>query len=167
MERRPKLILKLKKTDKIIEFLGWASLIAIWVLTIINYSILPEIIPTHYNGKGIADNFGGKANILTLPLISTVLYIGMTILNNFPHLFNYPVKITAYNAIDQYKRATRLVRYLKLIIVLIFGLIAFNIIESANGEADGLGVWYLPFILGLIFIPLIYFIVKSFKKTKD
>jgi hypothetical protein len=59
-----------------------------------------------------------------------------------------------------------MIRYLKLIIVVIFGLIEFKTIQNANGQADGLGIWFLPMTLGLIFIPLIYFVVKLFKATK-
>ena len=166
MSERPKLKLELTTFDKTLEILGWTSILAIWVLTISNYSNLPDTIPIHYNGAGQADGFGGKDNILTLPLIATVLFIGLTILNKFPHVFNYPTNITADNALRQYTNATRMIRYLKLIIVVIFGLIAFKTIQNANGQADGLGIWFLPMTLGLIFIPLIYFLVKSFKATK-
>jgi uncharacterized membrane protein len=163
MEERPKIKLELTTADKIFESIGWFLIIAIWGLTITNYSNLPDTIPTHYNGAGQADGFGGKATILTLPLIATILFIGLTILNKFPHVFNYPTNITQDNAFRQYTNATRLIRYLKLIIVFIFGLIAFKTIQNANGKADGLGVWFLPMTMGLIFIPLIYFVIKSFK----
>ncbi|MCB9309758.1 MAG: DUF1648 domain-containing protein [Lewinellaceae bacterium] len=46
--------------------LGWTSILAIWVLTIINYTNLPDIIPIYKNGEGLADGFGDKATILTL-----------------------------------------------------------------------------------------------------
>jgi len=166
MSERPKLKLELKTFDKTLEILGWTSILVIWVLTTTNYTNLPDTIPVHYNGAGQADGFGGKATILTLPLIATVLFIGLTILNKFPHIFNYPTNITPDNALRQYTNATRLIRYLKFIIVVIFGLIAFKTIQNANGQEDGLGIWFLPVTLGLIFIPMIYYIVKSFKVTK-
>ena len=163
MEERPKIKLELTKADKILEIVGWLLIIVIWGFTITNYSNLPETIPTHFNGAGQTDGFGGKATILTLPLIATILFIGLTLLNKFPHVFNYPINITQDNAFKQYTNATRLIRYLKIIIVFIFGLIAFKTFQNANGEADGLGVWFLPLTMGLIFIPLIYFVSKSFK----
>lgn len=163
MEARPKIKLELITTDKIVEIAGWVLIVAFWTLTITTYSNLPDTIPIHYNGAGQADGFGGKSSILILPVIATVLYIGMTILNKFPHVFNYPTNITQDNALRQYTNATRMIRYLKLNIVFIFGIIAFKTIQNANGEADGLGSWFLPLILGLTFIPLIYFIIKSFK----
>jgi hypothetical protein len=36
-------------------------------------------------------------------------------------------------------------------------------IQNATGKAAGLGAWFLPLTLGLVFIPLIYFLVNSFK----
>jgi uncharacterized membrane protein len=167
MEKRPKMKLALKTVDKIFEIVGWGFIIMIWVLTITSYSNLPETIPTHYNGAGQADGFGGKATILTLPLIATILFIGLTVLNKFPQVFNYPTEITQDNAFRQYIYATRLIRYLKLIIVFILGLIEFKTIQNANGEADGLGVWFLPLTMGVIFIPMIYFILNHSSLNND
>lgn len=167
MNERPKIKLELTTIDKTFEILGWVSILAFWVLTITNYTNLPDTIPTHYNGAGQADGFGGKESILTLPLIATILFVGLTILNKFPHAFNYPTNITADNALRQYTNATRMIRYLKFIIVFIFGLIALQTIRNANGQTSGLGTWFLPLTLGLIFIPMTYFILKSFKTTKQ
>jgi uncharacterized membrane protein len=148
MEARPKIKLKLTTADKIIEILGWFLIIAIWGLTIASYSSLPDTIPIHFNGAGQADGFGEKATMLLLPLTATISFIGMTILNKFPQVFNYPTNITQDNAFRQYTNATRLIRYLKLSIVFIFGLIVFKTIQNANGEADGLGSWFSPLTMG-------------------
>ncbi|MDR2037781.1 MAG: DUF1648 domain-containing protein [Bacteroidales bacterium] len=164
MKKRPKIKLALTTPDKMFEAAGWISVWLIWVLILIHYSGLPDTIPIHYNAAGQPDGFGGKVNILILPVISTVLFIGLTILNRYPHIFNFPVNITENNALQQYTNATRIIRYLKLILVLIFGFITFRTIQYANGQADGLGTGFLPLMLGFIFIPLVYFIVQSFLK---
>ena len=161
MENRQKIKLELTAIDKVGEFLGWASVVVIWYITISNYNALPEIIPKHYNIAGEVDGFGEKSNILILPIISTIFFIVLSILNKFPHIFNHPTYITQQNAQKQYINATRLIRYLKLIIVVIFGFIAFKTIYTANGKSVGLGSWFLPLLLVLIFIPLVYSIVKS------
>ena len=163
MEERPKIKLELTTPDKIFEIVGWVLIALVWVLTISNYSTLPETIPIHYNGVGQVDGFGGKAAILTLPIIATFLFIVLTVLNKYPHVFNYLTIITQENAFRQYTNSTRLLRFLKFSIVFIFGLIEFKTIQNANAEADGLGIWFLPLTLGSIFIPLIYFMSKSFK----
>ena len=164
MNKRPQIKLQLNQTDKILEVLGWVSVVGIWALTLTNYSILPEIIPIHFNGAGKADGFGNKTHIFILPIISTLLFIGLTTLNKHPHMFNYPSQITKENAIHQYTNATRMMRVLKLVIVVLFGLIVFRKIQIVNGHAYGLGTWFLPLTMGMIFIPMLYFLIKSLKK---
>lgn len=166
MNDRPKIKPELTVSDRAVEILGWTALLAVWILTVANYTPLPDTIPIHYNGAGQADGFGGKGNILTLPLMATVLFTGLTILNRFPHIFNYPTPITTDNALRQYTIVTRMIRYLKLIVVVIFGLIVLQTLRNVNGQISGLGVRFLPLTLVLIFIPLIYFVVKSINKTK-
>ncbi|MGV8137823.1 MAG: DUF1648 domain-containing protein [Mangrovibacterium sp.] len=161
--KRPKIKIELTTADKAVELIGWFMLLAIWIFTIFSYSNLPDTIPTHYNGEGKADRFGNKINILTLPSVATILFVGMTILNKFPYIFNYPTKITEENAFRQYNNATRMIRYLKIILVVLFGLIAFRTIQSTSGQSFCLGVWFLPLTTGLIFIPLAYFIIKSLR----
>ena len=164
MNKRPRIKLQLNQTDKILEVLGWISVVGIWALTLTNYSILPEIIPIHFNGAGKADGFGNKTQIFVLPIISTLLFIGLTTLNKYPYMFNYPSQITKENAVHQYTNATRMMRVLKLVIVVLFGLIVFRKIQIVNGHADGLGTWFLPLTMGMIFIPMLYFLIKSLKK---
>jgi len=164
MEERPKIELELTGIDRVIEITGWFSLFALWVYSIINFSNLPKIIPTHFNAAGEANDFGGKASILALPIIATIIFAGLAILYRYPHIYNYPTSITKENAQRQYTIATRLVRYLNLVVVLIFGYIAFTIIQGAKGQTGGLGMWFLPVSLGVVFIPIIFYIVKSRKK---
>ena len=163
MNKRPRIKLQLNQTDKILEIDGWISVVGIWALPLINYFDLPEIIPIHFNGAGKANGFGNKTHIFVLPIISTLLFIGLTILNKHPHIFNYPSQITKENAVHQYTNATRMMRVLKLVIVLLFGLIVFRKIQIINGHADGLGTWFLPFTIGLFIILTIYFLIISMK----
>ncbi|WP_367329924.1 DUF1648 domain-containing protein [Sphingobacterium multivorum] len=163
MNNRPRIKLRLTTADKVLEFMGWCVVLLLWYVVTVHYSKLPEIVPVHYNIEGKVDKFGPKSILLMLPLIATVLYLAMTIINRFPHLFNYPVKITEENALQQYISATRLIRYLKFIVVVIFGIIAFKSIPNAAATSEGLGTWFLPFVLLSVFVPVIYFLIKSVK----
>ena len=163
-EERPKITLIPTTADKLVELLGWLILLALWGLTISHFSTLPDTIPTHFNASGEADGFGSKASIIGLPVIATLLFVGLTVLNRYPHIFNYPTAITEDNALRLYTLATRMLRYLKLVLVLVFGGIEFMTIQHATRKAAGLGAWFLPLTLVLIFIPLIYFVIKSIKE---
>ncbi len=165
-EERPKIKLIPTTADNLVDLLGWIMLLSIWALTTTHYSTLPDTIPTHFNAAGEADGFGSKASIIGLPVIATLLFIGLTVLNRYPHIFNYPLAITEDNALRLYTLATRMLRYLKLVLVLVFGGIEFMTIQHATGKGAGLGVWFLPLTLVLVFLPLIYFVVKSVQANK-
>lgn len=164
MNKRPIIKIPITLGDKFLEVSAWALIIFTWGSILLKYGDISDTIPIHYNAKGEADSFGSKATLLLLPIISTLLFVGLTFLNKYPHVFNYLSQITAQNAAYQYQMATRLVRYIKLIIVLVFSFITLHVIQYANGEPKGLGNWFLPLCLGLIFVPLFYFIAKSKKK---
>lgn len=164
MNKRPKIKPALTTADKVFENLGVVVIVAIWYGIITNYGLLPDIIPIHFNGAGKADGYGAKSNILILPIIATVIYLGLTQLNKYPYVFNYAVKITEENALRQYTLATRMIRYLKCIVVMIFGFISLQTIRNVKGQSLGLGTWFLPISVVLIFVPMIYFVLKSIKK---
>lgn len=153
-EKRPKLKLQSTPTDKFLEISGWSVLLTTWIMVILNYGDLPDTIPIHYNAEGVIDGYGNKSFIWKLPLISSLLFIGMTILNMFPHIFNYLTEITEKNALNQYTIATRMMRYFKFIIAVLFGFLVFKTVQTT----DGLGCYFTPLVLVLIFIPMIYYI---------
>ena len=167
METRPKIKVILTPLDKTIEFTSNIFLVAIWGLTLYTYIKLPTTIPTHYNASGQADDFGNKMTLLFLPILATILYLGLTQLNKYPYIFNYMTKITEENAQYQYSLATRLLRFLKLAILLIFSLVILFTYLTTIGVTNGLGFWFLPFIYGLILIPTAISISQSFKKKNN
>jgi hypothetical protein len=56
-----------------------------------------------------------------------------------------------------------MIRFLKFILVLVLAGISYQTIQQAKGIGEGLGVWFLPLTLVLIFMPLLYFMIKSFQ----
>ena len=145
-------------SDRFIEIFSIIILSGFWTYCFITFRDMPDIIPTHFNAMGKADAYGSKNNIWGLPIVSSVIYIGISILNNFPNIFNYPVTITEENAEKQYRWATKLLRILKTVILIIFFMIAYS---SSNYQQ--LSSSFLPFTFILLFVPLIYFIYYSVK----
>lgn len=163
METRPKINLELTSTDRIIEIAGWLAMAFIWIITLFHFRNLPEIIPSHFNAAGEADGFGPRASIFILPVTGSLVFIGLTILNRFPHVFNYPVKITPENAAKQYTMATRMIRFLKLSILVIFSIVVYMSSYAAIHQTNSIGIWILPSMMIIIFVPLGYYIFKSFR----
>lgn len=165
MTIRPKIRLELTPTDQFLEILGWFALLLLVGLALVNFFQLPDTIPTHFNAVGEVDAYGGKINILTLPIIGAVLFVGLTVLNRYPHVFNYPTEITAENALRQYTNATRVIRYLKLAVVLIFTFLVFKTSSIAMDKSEGLGLQIYVVIFFLSTLPMLFF-VRKLMKTK-
>jgi uncharacterized membrane protein len=163
MTQRPKPQITLAPADKIIEIAGWAALILLWFITVSAYASLPETIPTHFNAAGQADDHGSKMMILFIPAIGTLLFAGLTVLNFYPQVFNYPTAITAENAQRQYANATRMIRTLRLSIAITFAVLVYLIHRAALTQHDSLGPWFLPVMLAIILGPLAYFTIRTIK----
>lgn len=163
MEKRPRLQLPKTAIDKKIEIVGILFLVILWGFFLYSYSNLPNTIPTHFNFSGKADAHGKKETILLLPVIATVIYIGLSYLCKFPHLFNYPVLINSKNAEKQYRIATRILRLLKITVLVVFGLIVFFIHSTVNGNTNIGANWFILLIVLLPLVPGIWGIRQSFR----
>ena len=106
--------------DWILEIAALITVIATVALFVVVWLRAPDIVPIHYNFAGQADSFGNKSTLWGLPVISLITYIGLTILNCYPHIFNFPTKVTPENAEALYKIATRVMRTVKLLVSLMF-----------------------------------------------
>ncbi len=149
--------------DRLLENLGWLIVLLMWIFLFLNYSKMPDTIPTHYDAAGNPDDFGSKLSFLFIPIMGSVLFVGLTILNGFPHIFNYPFKISEANKEKQYRLATRMIRMLKLSIVIVFSLLMNMVYRTAFLEQSKLNIWFMPLSLALIFIPIIVYFVQAYK----
>jgi uncharacterized membrane protein len=131
------------------------------------YPKLPATIPTHFNGSGQPDEMGNKLTVLVLPGISLFMYLILTGINLFPHTFNFPGKITPQNAMRQYTLATRLVRYLKAIVITLFFSICYFTTQVALNKATGLGLWFMPVFLAMVFVPIIIYMILATRTDKS
>ena len=160
---RPKINPPLTTLEIMLE--GLAAVFVVWMIAslIKDYPSLPQEVPTHFNAAGQPDAWGGKSTILILPLVTIVFYVGLTVLNRFPYIFNYPVEITAENAERQYRLAKTLVTMLKTVITGAFLFIHIRTMDVAQAKATGLGLSFIFLILGGTFIPIIIYMILALK----
>ena len=157
---RPKIDVPKEPIDLIIDLSSATILILIIVYTLIVYPELRETIPIHFDGSGQADGFGDKSTLWLLPGIAIVLFLGLFILNRYPHLHNYMVNITPENALKNYTFSTRVLRIVNLLCAILFAFIQYKMIAGAQEKAAELGSWFLPIVIGtsvLLPIILIYY----------
>lgn len=164
-QNRPIIKVPLTRTDIIIEVLCVATLLCSGIYTFVHYNALPDIIPTHYNGSGKVDGYGGKESLFIMPVIALAMYIGLTFAIRFPHKFNYMTEITEANAAKQYSITVRMLRVLKLSVVIIFFLIDYATIKASLTNATELGGGFMLLVMSLIFVPLFYFLIQLSKNS--
>jgi uncharacterized membrane protein len=163
MKTGPRIKIELTRTDKILEVLSWLLLALLWIIPILSYSGLPDSLPVHYSVSGEVNEWGHKMSIFVLPIVGALLVVLMTIINRYPHIFSFPLKLTHENAHRQYKIATELVRGLKLAVLIILILVVVFTIRTARGESAGLGFWFIPIAITIVTVLILIHIVRMHK----
>ncbi len=161
---RPRLKPEFWPADWLLEGLALIGLLFFIGYFIYHFPKLPQIIPSHFNAAGEVDAYSSKSSLWLLAGMTVFIYGLLTFISFIPDKFNFLVKITVQNANVQYSMAVRLIRYLKLIIVLLFTYIFYSTIRAASYPSSGLGLWFIPVFLCLLFIPIILYGVFSYKR---
>lgn len=170
METRPQISIVKTGIAYSLEILGFLIVLSAWFLVLWNYADLPETIPIHFNFSGVADRYGDRIMIFTLPGIATVIFLLLWFLvNRKPYrlFLNYPVKITEENALIQYRLMLRMIRILNCGIMLVFVLIVKKTIHVAltSDVGQGGGIYFLIIIGVLIFLPILNLSETGIPKT--
>ena len=166
--KRPRITLQKSRLDNLLEILTFVLITGAVGLIGWYYNQLPDQIPIHFNWPSKDENgFGSKNLLWASPIICGVLAIGLHILNSYPRIFNYPVKITQENAAYQYRQATRMIRILNLII----GLLCLSV--TVGSISDGLGYesdfdFYINLLFPVLFIGVpFFFLIKMAVRKKS
>ena len=89
-----------------------------------------------------------------LPVMMWILYIGLTVLQHFPQIWNTGVQVTQENRERVYRTLMHMLETLKLLIEAVFSFLTVYGITGKN-----LPSWFLPVFIGLVFADLIFWLV--------
>lgn len=160
----PKLKIALDLIDKIIESIGIVALLMLFLIPLMYYGELPNSIPSHFDIHGEVDAYSNKSILWLLPMIGLITYIGLAFLNRYPHIFNYPKKITIENAAYQYKMATRFIRSLNTLIIGLFTYLSYSTIQLALGNQSSLRMCISILFVILILSLILVYSFQSYRK---
>ena len=160
-EKRPKITVPQNSTDLWIDRFSFLLFFIIWLSVFVYYPDLPNEIPTHFNGRGQADAFGSKQSIWILMGVFSSIFIGIYILNKYPHLHNYTVKITEENALKNYRFSTRILRVVNFLNLLLLAYILKTMMTPYEKQSTAFGGWFLPTIMIGSLVLIIYIFVKA------
>lgn len=104
----------------IFDFFNFGLLVFLWWFTVKHYKTLPDTIPVHFDFDGKADNFGNKKYAFLMPVVLSALYFLFAFIVRSPESANFPVQITEENEHAQFLIMETFLRWLFLLILLIF-----------------------------------------------
>jgi uncharacterized membrane protein len=165
MNTRPILSIRMTRFEKVIKVLS-VSLIVIMFFTIFyQWSNLPNNVPIHFNTEGNVDGWGSRGSLWILPMIGLILFVMMSILERFPHIYNYPVMITEKNAPKLYLEARRMLIILEFEMLLLFSYISWGTVQAAFGKTL-ISMWSIPIFLIVIFCTIGISLYRLFETDK-
>lgn len=104
----------------IFDIFNFGLVIFFWWFTLKHYRTLPKRIPVHFDFGGKADSFGSKIYSFLTPLLGTALYFLFVYSLRHPETANFPVAITKENRDVQFLIMEIFIRWLFLLIMIIF-----------------------------------------------
>ncbi|WP_417291423.1 DUF1648 domain-containing protein [Corallibacter sp.] len=167
---RPKIEIEKSVQDKLLQITPFILLGIGLVYTLINYNSLPAQVPVHFNFSGEVTNYAEKNSIWFLTILGFVLTFGMYKLMQYPHQFNYPVKITPENAEKQYKSAIKMMTYMNIGVASLFLIINYEIVRVSINSESGFSLisHYVlnGILLAMVVVPIIQ-VVLTIRKQKN
>lgn len=155
---RPRLSVSMTSFDYLLEFIALVGLFFLYYFTFNFYTSSPDIITLPFDLEGNADRYGSKSELIWILVISSLLYTGISVLQKYPHVYNYPFEIREDNALHQYTLIVRLLRVLKVVIIWIF----FNILYTVRSGTDlYYGILIAVYVGVFLTVMISYFILAS------
>lgn len=118
--------MRISKYDFAVNIICILLFLGVAIYLGVTWQDIPDKIPGHYNAAGVVDRWGSKGELLVLPNVALILYIGMTVLEFFPQAWNTGVTITPENQDRVYRVLKNMVGTMKLLLTGIFTFITIN-----------------------------------------
>jgi uncharacterized membrane protein len=152
--------------ERLLDAAALLILISSIVYVVVNYSALPEVIPTHFGPSGKPDGYGGKEMIWLLVGVQIFIFATIIATEWFPQLINYPFKVKDdKNEALQIKNAYLMTKILNFIISVMFAHIVYSTIQTANGNMEGLN-WIMAVCLASIFLSIGWSLFRGYRISK-
>ncbi len=148
----------LDKRDKIWEAISICILMCNAALLAISMPGLPDVVPIHFSGSGVANGFGSKHTLWLIFAISIPMYVFLTWLSFNPQF--HKNRMTENNMEEQKRLTSKMARTVKAFILLVFFIISIFMVQTAQGNWTKLFPYLFIVIFGLIIPPCLYYVVK-------
>ncbi|EOZ95936.1 hypothetical protein A33Q_2529 [Indibacter alkaliphilus LW1] len=153
--------------DKVLEILGFAALILLWSMTYYFQHKGAESVAADYNFFANPSEYWASNMTYSIPIIASILFLGITFYNQKPRISDYTIKNNPEKADTLIQINTRLWRWLKFTLILMFLLIEYFSFHSGSGFGTGIPTWFIIVFPIVLFAPVVYFFMEFAKNQLD
>ncbi|MDX5479975.1 hypothetical protein [Fontibacter flavus] len=153
--------------DKAIELLGLAALILLWVMTYNFQHLGAKLMPEDYSFFQNPSEYWASKMTYTIPVIATILFLGISIYNTRTKYADYPIEDTPEKAKKLSLINQRLWRWLKFMLILMFIMIEYFSFHSGSGFGTGIPKLYIILFPLMLFAPVIFFFIEFSQNQLD
>jgi uncharacterized membrane protein len=131
------------------------------------YSRLPERIATHFNAEGVANGVGAKSILWVLVGVAVLLYVTLTMIEGLSRV----VRLQRPLALEREKvvlaESMAMVGWVKVVICWMFAYLCLAMVRNGMGLQVGLGAWFLPVTLVVVFGTCGIYMMKIFGVIRE
>ncbi len=140
LKTRPKL--PYTRLEWFLELVSLTGVLLSAALLFYHWPRLPDLVPRHYNFRGVVDGWGGKGTLLALPVITFVFYFFLTLLRLLA-----PLSSREKTAPRSLRLGMDLLAWIKILTIWIFTYLTCGTVMIALGRATALAPLILPLLL--------------------
>jgi uncharacterized membrane protein len=127
------------------------------------YSRLPERIATHFNGAGVANEFGARSTLWLLVGIACLLYLTLSAINFVPRIVAVKRPLGPEQDKAVLAESMAMVGWIKAEVCWMFAYLCLAMVRNGMGLQMGLGSWFLPATLVVVFGTCGIYLMRIFR----
>jgi uncharacterized membrane protein len=144
------------------ELIALAGLVFAGAVVADFYSRLPERIATHFNEAGMANGFGAKSILWVLVGVAVLLYLTLTVIGGLSRVVRLQRPLAPEREKVVLAESMAMVGWIKVVVCWMFAYICLAMVRNGMGLQVGLGAWFLPVTLVVVFGTCGFFLVRIF-----
>jgi uncharacterized membrane protein len=127
------------------------------------YSRLPERIATHFNAEGAANGFGARSTLWVLVGIAVLLYLILSVVGSLHGVVSLKRPLAPEREKMVLGESMAMVGWIKVDVCWMFAYLCLAMVRNGMGLQVGLGAWFLPVTLVVVFGTCGFYLVRVFR----
>lgn len=127
------------------------------------YSRLPERIATHFNAQGVANGLGARSTLWVLVGIAVLLYLILSVVGSLQGVVSLKRPLAPEREKVVLAESMAMVGWIKVEVCWMFVYLCLAMVRNGMGLQVGLGWWFLPVTLAVVFGTCGIYLMRIFR----